>query len=281
MTASILSGPTVAKAILQKIRKDLDGVPWTPGLCVIQVGDNSASSIYVSRKAKRASKLGFHSVTRNFSEDISEAELLVELERCNQDPSIHGILVQLPLPRHIRSQVVLDAIDPEKDVDGFHPVNSGLLSQGRSKFVPCTPKGVMKMIEYYGLETTGKHAVVIGRSNIVGRPMAQLLEQSNCTVTICHSRTQGLADIVGTADIVVAAVGIPKLVLGTWLKPGAAVFDVGINKLEDGSICGDVDFDSAKTVAGWITPVPGGVGPMTITCLMENTWLASKAIEKR
>lgn len=281
MAAEILSGPQVAKAILQQIKKDVDNVSWTPGLCVIQVGENSASSIYVSRKAKRASKLGFHSVTLEFSESITETELLLELEKYNQDPNIHGILVQLPLPPHIRSQVVLDAVEPSKDVDGFHPINAGKLSQGRSDLIPCTPKGVMKMIDHYNLETSGKHAVVIGRSNIVGRPMAQLLEQANCTVTICHSRTTNLSEIVKTADIVVAAVGIPKLITGEWLKPDVVVFDVGINQLEDGSICGDVDFDSAESIAGWITPVPGGVGPMTITCLMENTWLAAKAIEKR
>lgn len=281
MAAEILSGPKVAKAILHQIKKDVADASWTPGLCVIQVGDNSASSIYVSRKSKRASKLGFHSVTLQLPETISEMALLAELERCNLDPSIHGILIQLPLPPHIRSQVVLDAVAPAKDVDGFHPINAGLLSQGRSGLVPCTPKGVMKMIEHYEIETIGKHAVVIGRSNIVGRPMAQLLEQAHCTVTVCHSRTENLSDVVKTADIVVAAVGIPKLITGAWLKQGAVVFDVGINQLEDGSICGDVDFHSAKVVAGWITPVPGGVGPMTITCLMENTLLAAKAIEKR
>ena len=279
MTARILSGPEVARATLQSIKSELHTVQWTPGLCVIQVGDNPASSIYVGRKSKRAEKLGFFSKTITLPDTISEDALLVELAQCNEDPSIHGILIQLPLPKQIQTQVVLDAIDPRKDVDGFHPINSGLLSQGRGQLVSCTPQGVMKMIEHYQLETNGKHAVVIGRSNIVGRPMAQLLEQANCTVTVCHSRTRNLEVILGMADIVVAAVGIPNMVKGEWLKEGAIVFDVGINRLDNGSICGDVDFATAKQVASWITPVPGGVGPMTITCLMQNTWLAAKAIE--
>ena len=185
---------------------------------------------------------------------------------------IHLFTDIIILPKHIDEQVVLDSINPKKDVDGFHPVNAGTLSQGRGSLIPCTPKGVMKICDFYNIELSGKNAVVIGRSNIVGRPMAQLLEQANCTVTVCHSRTQNLQNHLADADIVVAAVGVPNLVQGSWLKPGAVVLDVGINRLEDGSICGDVDFESASKVASAITPVPGGVGPMTIACLMENTW---------
>ena len=274
-TPLILSGKTVAKHLLQGLRGECSNSSLRPGLTVIQIGDVAASSIYVARKQKRAEKLGFRANTIHMDESTSQVDLLETVLRCNDDPEIHGILVQLPLPKNIDEQIILDAIDPQKDVDGFHPSNAGQLSQGRSGLVPCTPKGVMKICAFYEIELSGKNAVVIGRSNIVGRPMAQLLEQANCTVTICHSRTQNLQEHLANADIVVAAVGVPNMVRGSWLKPGAVVLDVGINRLDDGSICGDVHFESASTVASAITPVPGGVGPMTIACLMENTWLAA------
>ena len=276
----ILSGKTVAKATLMRTRQKVQALldeGKEIGLCVVQVGTCAASSIYVSRKESRAQKLGFTSTTLRLPEDVSEESLLEQIDALNANESVHGILIQLPLPKHMNEQRVLDRLDPRKDVDGFHPINSGLLSQGRGTLIPCTPKGVMTMLEHYEIPLSGKHAVVVGRSNIVGRPMAQLLEKSNCTVTICHSRTTNIESHLAMADIVVAAVGIPKMIQGAWLKEGAVVIDVGINRLEDGTICGDVDFESASEVASAITPVPGGVGPMTIATLMENTLLASQA----
>ena len=276
----ILSGKAVAKATLMRTRQQVQAMLAEGkeiGLCVVQVGTCAASSIYVSRKEARAQKLGFVSTTLRLSEDVSEESLLEQIDALNANEFVHGILIQLPLPRHMNEQRVLDRLDPRKDVDGFHPINSGLLSQGRGTLIPCTPKGVMTMLEHYNMSLSGKHAVVIGRSNIVGRPMAQLLEKANCTVTICHSRTTNLEAHLAMADIVVAAVGIPKMVQGEWLKEGAVVIDVGINRLEDGTICGDVDFESASKVASAITPVPGGVGPMTIATLMENTLRAAQA----
>ncbi len=276
-TPTLLSGKPVAKNTLMSIRQKVQasltkGVEV--GLCVLQVGECEASSIYVARKEARAQRLGFVSSTLRLPNDITEDGLLEQIERLNGNPHIHGILVQLPLPSHIDEVRVLDAVVPEKDVDGFHPINSGLLSQGRPRFVPCTPKGVIAILKQYEIALSGKHAVVVGRSNIVGRPMAQLLEQENCTVTICHSRTKDLQAHLKMADIVVAAVGIPKMIHGNWLKEGVVVIDVGINRLDDGTICGDVDFESASKVASAITPVPGGVGPTTIANLMANTWTA-------
>ena len=276
----ILSGKTVAKATLMRTRQevqDLLAQGREIGLCVVQIGTCAASSIYVNRKEARAKKLGFISTTLRLPEDVSEESLLEQIDALNANDGVHGILIQLPLPKHMNEQRVLDRLDPKKDVDGFHPINSGLLSQGRGTLIPCTPKGVMTMLEHYEIGLSGKHAVVVGRSNIVGRPMAQLLEKANCTVTICHSRTTNLEAHLAMADIVVAAVGIPKMIQGEWLKEGAVVIDVGINRLEDGTICGDVDFESASQVASAITPVPGGVGPMTIATLMENTLRAAQA----
>jgi len=282
-TPLLLSGKEVAKSILMRTRKQVHDAldqGQEVGLCVLQVGECEASSIYVARKESRAQRLGFVSTTLKLSTDISEESLIEQLHRLNTNPFIHGILVQLPLPSHIDEQRVLDTIDPSKDVDGFHPINSGLLSQGRPNFVPCTPKGVIGILNHYQIPLSGQHAVVIGRSNIVGRPMAQLLEQQNCTVTVCHSRTSDLKSHLLTADIVVAAVGIPNMVRGEWLKQGVVVIDVGINRLDDGSICGDVDFESASKIASAITPVPGGVGPTTIANLMENTWMAFQRSSK-
>ena len=279
-TPLILSGKTVAKATLMRTRQKVQAMLAEGkeiGLCVVQVGTCEASSIYVSRKEARAQKLGFVSTTLRLPEDVSEESLLEQIDALNANDFVHGILIQLPLPTHMNEQRVLDRLDPHKDVDGFHPINSGLLSQGRGTLIPCTPKGVMTMLEHYDIPLSGKHAVVIGRSNIVGRPMAQLLEKANCTVTICHSRTTNLGAHLAMADIVVAAVGIPRMVKGEWLKEDVVVIDVGINRLEDGTICGDVDFESASQVASAITPVPGGVGPMTIATLMENTLRAAQA----
>ena len=276
----ILSGKVVAKATLMRTRQKVQAMLADGkeiGLCVVQVGTCAASSIYVSRKEARAQKLGFVSTTMHLPEDASEESLLEQIDALNANDFVHGILIQLPLPEHMNEQRILDRLDPRKDVDGFHPINSGLLSQGRGTLIPCTPKGVMTILEHYEVPLSGKHAVVVGRSNIVGRPMAQLLEKSNCTVTICHSRTTDLESHLATADIVVAAVGIPNMIQGESLKEGVVVIDVGINRLEDGTICGDVDFESACKVASAITPVPGGVGPMTIATLMENTLLAAQA----
>ena len=276
--ATLLLAAPVVKHILDKVEADVQRLEIQPGLTVLQVGEEAASSIYVRRKNEKAKSLGFTTQSIHLPLDISQEELLQHIQALNADPKVHGILVQLPLPKHIDEYVVLDAIDPRKDVDGFHPVNAGLLSQGRPNLVSCTPKGIMEMLRYYQIDVAGKHAVVIGRSNIVGRPMVALLEQANCTVTVCHSKTKNLPAVLATAEIVVAAVGKANMVQGSWLRTDAVVIDVGINRLANGTICGDVDFASAKTVVQAITPVPGGVGPMTIACLMQNTLDAAKKI---
>ena len=270
--AQLLDGKTLARSLNQgRVKPAAAQLERPPGLAVVLVGADPASQVYVRQKGRVAGRMGFHHVQIDKPAETTQDELLAIIAELNADPAIDGILVQLPLPKHIDDQKVLDSIDPDKDVDGFHPVNSGLLSQGRARFVACTPKGCMVMLREAELELSGKDAVVIGRSNIVGRPMAQLLEQANCTVTVCHSRTQGLEAKVRAADVVVVAIGRPNHVPGEWIKPGAIVVDVGINRLEDGSLCGDVDFEGAVERAGWITPVPGGVGPMTIAMLMANT----------
>jgi methylenetetrahydrofolate dehydrogenase (NADP+)/methenyltetrahydrofolate cyclohydrolase len=253
----VLDGRKAAKALSAALRARVAALPRPPGLAVVQVGEDPASSVYVGKKQQRARALGFHQQTLRLPADTSEADLL-------------------PLPPHVDSARVLDRIDPTKDVDGFHADNLGRLAQGRPRLVPCTPLGVMRMLELEGIPLAGKHAVVIGRSNIVGRPQAMLLEQANCTVTLCHSRTRDLPAHLATADIVVAAVGRPNFVRGEWIRPGAVVVDVGINRMPDGTLCGDVDHDSAFERASAITPVPGGVGPMTIATLMANTVTASE-----
>ena len=270
----ILDGRIVAKRTLQNLKQQIAGFPRPPGLVVIRVGDDPASQIYVRRKTQRAERLGLHHRAIILPEDTTQQQLNETIKQMNEDDLIDGILVQLPLPKHLNETEVLQLIDPQKDVDGFHAINSGLLSQGRPHLVPCTPKGVMRLINESNIELSGKEAVVVGRSNIVGRPIAQLLEQANCTVTVCHSRTWSLLEHVSRADIVVAAVGRPNLLKGSWFKRGCVIIDVGINRLEDGSICGDVEYEYAKLVAKAITPVPGGVGPMTIAMLMENTVMA-------
>jgi len=274
MNARIIDGKAIAQAVRAewKIRADtLKARGVTPGLAVIIVGDDPASKVYVANKVKACAELGLHSEHIVMSADTPEATLLAKIDALNNDPKIHGILVQLPVPKHIDSDKVLNAISPEKDVDGFHPVNVGALATGNMRFAPCTPWGCIKLLEKSGVNIEGKHAVVVGRSNIVGKPMALLLLQANATVTICTSKTQDLAKHTRDADILVVAIGRAKMITGDMVKPGAAVIDVGMNRDENGKLCGDVDFDSAKEVAGWITPVPGGVGPMTITMLVANT----------
>jgi methylenetetrahydrofolate dehydrogenase (NADP+)/methenyltetrahydrofolate cyclohydrolase len=235
------------------------------------VGDNPASQVYVRNKVKACEDTGMHSVLETWPAAMGEAELLARVDALNNDATIHGILVQLPLPAHIDAQKVIEAISPAKDVDGFHVASAGALMTGLPGFWPCTPHGCMKMLEHIGYELRGKHAVVIGRSNIVGKPMALMLLQANATVTVCHSGTKDLAAHTRQADVIVAAVGKRNVLTADMVKPGAVVIDVGMNRNEAGKLCGDVDFDAVKAVAGWITPVPGGVGPMTITMLMANT----------
>jgi methylenetetrahydrofolate dehydrogenase (NADP+)/methenyltetrahydrofolate cyclohydrolase len=283
MAAKIIDGKTIAQQVRAewKVRADaLKARGITPGLAVIIVGEDPASKVYVANKVKACAELGLHSEHITMPAETSEAALLAKIAELNRDTRIHGILVQLPVPKHIDSNKVLNAISPEKDVDGFHPENVGALVTGNMRFAPCTPYGSMKLLEKSGVAIEGKHAVVVGRSNIVGKPMALLLLQANATVTICTSKTVDLAKFTRDADILVVATGKPKMITGDMIKPGAAVIDVGINRLPDGKLCGDVDFDSAREVAGWITPVPGGVGPMTITMLVANTVQAAERSAK-
>ena len=243
----------------------------TPGLAVVLVGDNPASQVYVRNKVKACADSGLHSVLERYDAEMTEAALLARIDALNKDPSIHGILVQLPVPAHIDANKVIEAISPSKDVDGFHIASAGALMVGQPGFLPCTPYGCMKMLESIGYDLRGKHAVVIGRSNIVGKPMAMMLLQKNATVTICHSGTKDLKAITQQADVIVAAVGKRNVLTADMVKPGAVVLDVGMNRNHEGKLCGDVDFDGVKEVASYITPVPGGVGPMTITMLLVNT----------
>ncbi len=243
----------------------------TPGLAVILVGDNPASQVYVRNKVKGCEDCGFHSVLEKYDADLSEAELLARIATLNADPAIHGILVQLPVPKHIDATKVIEAISPAKDVDGFHVASAGALMTGLPGFWPCTPYGCMKMLESIGYDLRAKHAVVIGRSNIVGKPMAMMLLQKSATVTICHSATANLKAMTLQADVIVAAVGKRNVLTADMVKPGAVVLDVGMNRNDEGKLCGDVDFEGVRQVASYITPVPGGVGPMTITMLLVNT----------
>jgi methylenetetrahydrofolate dehydrogenase (NADP+)/methenyltetrahydrofolate cyclohydrolase len=248
----------------------------TPGLAVVLVGENPASQVYVRNKVKACADAGLHSVLEKYPATLSEADLLARIAALNKDPAIHGILVQLPLPAHIDSHKVIEAISPAKDVDGFHVASAGALMVGQPGFWPCTPYGCMKMVESIGYDLKGKHAVVIGRSNIVGKPMALMLLQKNATVTICHSATRDLKAMTLQADVIVAAVGKRNVLTADMVRPGAVVIDVGMNRNEDGKLCGDVDFEGVRKVAGYITPVPGGVGPMTITMLLVNTLEAAE-----
>ena len=273
MAATLIDGRAVAKAFKEEIAQRTQAMiaqGVTPHLAVVLVGEDPASQVYVRNKENGCIKAGIRSTVIRLEEDCTQQELEETVKRLNADASVDGILVQLPLPKHLDEASVLRLIDPDKDVDGFHAMNSGRLMNGQPGFVPCTPLGVMKLLEAYGIDPAGKHAVVIGRSNIVGKPMAMLLLRANATVTICHSRTQNLAEITRQADILVAAVGRANFVTADMVKPGAAVIDVGINRV-DGKIVGDVDFDAVSGVAGYITPVPGGVGQMTIAMLLANT----------
>lgn len=279
MTARIIDGKAFAAVLLESVAEHVSHLKQTqgitPGLAVVLVGEDPASQVYVRSKGQRTVEVGMHSYEYRLPADTLEAELLALIEQLNLDPSVNGILVQLPLPQHLDEALVINAIDPSKDVDGFHISNAGLLATGQRAMVPCTPLGCLMMLREYCGNLAGLHAVVIGRSNIVGKPMAQLLLNESCTVTVAHSRTRNLPDFVNGADIVVAAVGRPLFVKGEWLKTGATVIDVGINRIEQGDgttrLVGDVDYDAAKDIAGAITPVPGGVGPMTIACLLANT----------
>ena len=272
----IIDGKKISEELKSAIALEVSGLNSKPGLAVILVGDNAASKVYVNNKEKGCQEVGFNSIKINRDENTTEKELLQLIQDLNNDETIDGILVQLPLPNHIDTKKVIEAIDPIKDVDGFHKENMGRLLQNNPTLRPCTPRGVMTMLEKSNINPSGLDAVVIGASNIVGRPMAIELLNAGATVTICHSKTQDLPGKVKLADIVVAAVGIPRFVQADWLKKGSIVIDVGINRLETGELVGDVDFDQAKDVVNAITPVPGGVGPMTIATLLENTLLAHK-----
>lgn len=275
MAAQLIDGKKISQqrieAVAQAVKARQKKGLHTPCLAVVLVGDDPASAVYVRNKKLACQKSGIESRSYELPSDTTQDDLLKLVDELNGDPAVDGILVQLPLPAHIDSQAVLERIEPHKDVDGFHPYNVGRLVVKMPLMRPCTPKGVMTLLEAYGIDPKGKKAVVVGASNIVGRPQALELLLSRATVTICHSATQNLADEVAAADILVVGVGIPNFVKGEWVKPGAVVIDVGINRLDDGSLCGDVEFDVAKERASMITPVPGGVGPMTIATLLENT----------
>ena len=281
MTAQRIDGNALSQILRADVTKRataLKAKGITPGLAVILVGENPASQVYVRNKVKACHDSGLHSLLEKHPDTLTQEALLDRIGALNQDTSIHGILVQLPLPKHIDAQKVIEAISPAKDVDGFHIASAGALMTGMPGFWPCTPYGCMKMLESIGYELKGKHAVVIGRSNIVGKPMALMLLQKNATVTICHSATQDLKAITLQADVIVAAVGKRNILTADMVKPGAVVLDVGMNRNEEGKLCGDVDFAGVEQVAGYITPVPGGVGPMTITMLLINTLEAAERI---
>ena len=279
MTATIIDGKAIAEDIRREVRAGTDALlargRRRPGLAVVMVGDSAASRVYVRNKRRACAETGIESVAHDLPQSTSEGALLALIDRLNADPAIDGILVQLPLPPQIRADSVIERIAPSKDVDGFHPYNIGRLTQGTPLLRPCTPYGVILMLEKTGLGIEGLDAVIVGRSNIVGRPMALELLMRGATVTVCHSRTKDLPDHVAAADLLVAAIGKPEFVSGDWIKPDAIVIDVGINRLPDGRLVGDVAFDEARERAGHITPVPGGVGPMTIAVLMKNTLEAS------
>ncbi|MFD1030697.1 bifunctional methylenetetrahydrofolate dehydrogenase/methenyltetrahydrofolate cyclohydrolase FolD [Metaplanococcus flavidus] len=279
MSAIIIDGKATSLKLKEQIGQRVQSLTSRgiiPGLAVVLIGDNPASHTYVKNKKKTCESLGMRSDLLQFPETLKEEELLEVIEGLNKDPEIHGILVQLPLPDHIDEFQVILAIEPDKDVDGFHPVSVGNMIIGREAFLPCTPHGIIKLLEEYNIDPAGKHAVVIGRSNIVGKPAGQLLLQKDATVTYCHSRTVGLIDYTRQADILISAVGRAKFLGKEHIKPGAVVIDVGMNRDENGNLCGDVDFEDVLDKASYVTPVPGGVGPMTIAMLMENTLLSAE-----
>lgn len=274
----IIDGKAVSTALREKMKAEVAQLKErgvTPGLAVVIVGDDSASRVYVNNKKKACAELGMHSEEYALPGDTTEAELLALVEKLNAKADIHGILVQLPLPRQIDEKKIIEAINPDKDVDAFHPQNVGRIMIGDYRFLPCTPAGIMELIASTGVDITGKECVVIGRSNIVGKPMSMLMLHKHATVTICHSRTKDLAEVARRADILIVAIGKAKFVGADMVKPGAMVIDVGMDRDENGKLCGDVDFAAVEPAAGWITPVPGGVGPMTITMLMRNTITAA------
>ena len=274
MSAIKIDGKAVSQKIKEQVKVRVEALKErgiVPGLAVVLIGENSASHTYVKNKKKTCEALGMRSDLHQFPDTLSEQELLATIEDLNNDPVIHGILVQLPLPSHIDEFKVILAIDPSKDVDGFHPVSIGNMMIGKDAFLPCTPHGIIKLLEHYQIDPSGKHTVVIGRSNIVGKPVGQLLLQKDATVTYCHSKTKDMASLTKQADILIAAVGKAKFIDRSYVKPGAVIIDVGMNRDENGKLCGDVDFADVEGTASYMTPVPGGVGPMTIAMLMENT----------
>ena len=275
MSARIIDGKAVAAALRARLAQQIAGLDFRPGLTVVLVGDDPASAVYVRSKDRAANEAGIAVRTIRLKHDSTEPALLAEVARLNDDPAVDGILVQLPLPPQIRTQAVLEAVDPAKDVDGFHPVNVGRLAAGSPYLVPCTPLGIMRLLEADNTVLAGARATVIGRSGIVGRPLVSLLLGANATVTVAHSRTRDLAAECRRAEVLIAAVGRPELVRGDWIGPGATIIDVGVNRLADGRLVGDAAFAECAAVAGAITPVPGGVGPMTIACLLENTLTAA------
>lgn len=285
MPAHIIDGKALALSLREGIQQEVSVLEKDtgirPGLAAVLVGDDPASAVYVRNKKTACEKAGLYPQEHVLPASTTQEALLALIHQLNADPKIHGILVQLPLPAHIESKTILQAVSPEKDVDGFHPLNVGRLVEGDPVFVPCTPKGVIHMIDSTGVDIAGKRAVVIGRSNIVGKPVAMLLLHRHATVTICHSRTKDLPAVVREADIVIAAIGKPLFVTPDMVKEGAVVIDVGINRLADGKLVGDVDFDRVKERAGWITPVPGGVGPMTIAMLLQNTLESAKRFARK
>ncbi len=279
MKAQIINGKQVSQNIKERIKKEVSELSKkgiVPGLAVVIVGDDPASRVYVNSKKKACEELGMYSVEYALSCDTTQEELIDLVNKLNEDEKINGILVQLPLPKHLDEKLVINTIKPEKDVDAFHPVNVGKIMIGDFNFLPCTPAGVMELIKETGIDIAGKECVIIGRSNIVGKPQAMLMLHKNATVTICHSKTKDLKEVVKRADIVVAAVGVANMVTKDMIKEGAVVIDVGMNRLPNGKLCGDVDFEGVSEVASFITPVPGGVGPMTIAMLMENTLTSAK-----
>lgn len=277
--AEILDGKELSKKIKKELKKEVEilkenGI--SPKLAVIMVGDNSASQVYVKNKSKACEKTGIEFEEYLFDDNLTEKELLDIIQKLNEDDSVHGILVQSPVPKHIDANKAFSTISPEKDVDGFHPINVGNLCIGKDCFISCTPYGIVKILEEYGIETEGKEAVILGRSNIVGKPMIQCMLNKNATVTVCHSKTKNIDEITKRADILIAAIGKSKFVKSDMVKDGAVIIDVGINRLEDGTIVGDVDFDNVSKKASYITPVPGGVGPMTIAMLLHNVVKSAK-----
>ena len=282
--AQIISGKECSEKVRQEIKQSVSEFTekhgYAPGLAVIIVGENPASQVYVRNKNRACIDVGMRSEVIELPESTLESELLCVIDKLNADNATHGILVQLPLPSHINEEAVINRISYQKDVDAFHPLNVGKVMTGNFSFVPCTPAGVMEMLKFKNIDIAGKHCVIIGRSNIVGKPQAMLMLKENSTVTICHSKTQNLSEITKQADILVAAVGRPNFVKADMVKEGAVVVDVGINRLDSGKLCGDVDFSEVEPVASYITPVPGGVGPMTITMLLKNTLTAAKELAK-